>query len=230
MLKKTLILVIFSLIGFATPRLSSISSAENYNGNYSRNDNFYSSFSLTSNNNFCVGQTPTYQIFGGTPNATINWTSSGPLTQSQMSFQLNASGTFSGNGNAWQTSDVGSWTKTATMNGISQVLHFTVNNCGNIPAGGNINSNNTTSGNSYYDPYNNNILQPLGGTNNSNYMAPGNTYYDPYKDNIFQPFTGPTGSNLYQNPTPTNNQNYMAPGNTYYNPYTHDVPCIDTKC
>ncbi len=47
-------------------------------------------------------------------------------------------------------------------------------------------------------------------------MAPGNTYYDPYNDNIFQSFNG---NNNFGNTTLPTNSSYMAPGNTYYDPY-----------
>lgn len=91
------------------------------------------SFSLSSNNQFCVGQTPTYTISSSPAwaNQTINWTSShNGSINSQANFLLDGSGNWTASGNTWQSNDVGSWQKTAVINGVSQNLSFSVQNCG----------------------------------------------------------------------------------------------------
>src|SRR5579864_933860 len=69
------------------------------------------SFSLTSNNAFCVGQTPVYSITSSTSWAgqNINWTSShNGQTNSQTTFTLDSNGSWSASGSTWQSGDVGS--------------------------------------------------------------------------------------------------------------------------
>jgi hypothetical protein len=226
MVKKTFIFSGLAFMLFLAPRFADTSSANYY---YGQNT---AGFILTSNNNFCVGQTPVYNISNGPANAAVTWISYGPSGQTQTSFTLSNTGNFSGNGNAWQNSDIGSWTKMAVIDGVAQSLQLQVINCGQTSITGN-NANSSTSGNVYYDPYNN-ILQPLGsgGTNSNSYEAPGNTYYDPYNNDIFAPLGQPSGTvnnNNNQNTNSSNNNNYMAPGNTYYNPYGN-VPCLTSSC
>ncbi|MDR3642705.1 MAG: hypothetical protein P4L74_03720 [Candidatus Doudnabacteria bacterium] len=124
--------------------------AYNYNGTTTGSSG---SFSLTSNNSYCVGQIPVYTItapssWGG---QTISWTSAhNGAAASQTSFTLGSGGTWSASGNSWITSDVGIWTKTATISGQTQSLNINVQNCGNTNGTGQSNNSNGTIGNSSY--------------------------------------------------------------------------------
>lgn len=110
----------------------------NNNYNYNNNGNNYvspvsGSFSLSSNNNYCVNQSPTYSISapGSWGSQNIQWTSThnGQINV-QNTYSLNSSGSWSATGSTWQNSDIGSWTKTAVINGQTQTLNFTVQSCG----------------------------------------------------------------------------------------------------
>jgi hypothetical protein len=114
----------------------------NGNGTNPTTGSLSGSFTLTSNNNFCVGQTPVYTITSQSSlsGQTINWTSThGGVTAGQSTFTLDISGYWSASGNMWGSSDIGSWQKTAVINGLTQTLTFSVQNCGN--------SNNTNNSN-----------------------------------------------------------------------------------
>ncbi len=98
-------------------------------------NNLSGNFSLTSNNDYRVGQTPTYTISAPSnwDGQIINWTSSHNGISSQTTFSLNSSGQWTASGNTWGYGDVGSWQKTANINGVSQTLSFSVQNCGGTP-------------------------------------------------------------------------------------------------
>jgi len=154
------------------------------------------SFTLNSNNNYCVGQVPTYTITAPSNWAgqSINWTSRhNGSVNSQNTYTLGSGGSWSANGNAWDSSSVGSWQKTASINGASQTLSFNVQNCG-----GTVNNPPATSGTgfggsvgSYSDPtiggstgdYNNMIGnsttgQPFSSNNSGNNSSGRSAYYD----------------------------------------------------
>ncbi len=116
------------------PQYYSGNTQQNYSGqNYTPQGQ---NFSLTWNQQACVGQTPTYTISmpGSSPsgsNGTINWTSwhNGQM-MNQTTFNTDNNGYWSQSGNTWSSSDVGQWVKQATINGITQTLNFMVSNCG----------------------------------------------------------------------------------------------------
>ncbi len=89
-------------------------------------------FSLHSNNTYCVGETPTYTITSAPAwaNAVMYWTSTGPSDNSNQTANLDSSGNFSGNGWQWTQNDIGHWTKSATINGVTKNTSFEVTNCG----------------------------------------------------------------------------------------------------
>ena len=110
--------------------------------------------SFFSNNNYCVGQTPTYTVQAGmwAANQMATWLSSGPHGANQTTITMDNSGNFSGSGNTWSTFDIGNWTKTVTILGVSRSINFSVSSCGN-----NGNQNN-------YNNYNNNTSNCLTGS------------------------------------------------------------------
>ncbi len=76
----------------------------------------------------------------------------------------------------------------------------------------------------YYPPtYNTYPTYPY----STSYQAPGNTYYDPYNNNILSSSPSYNYPNSYYQPTYSTS--YQAPGNTYYDPYGL-VPCVNAPC
>ncbi len=112
-----------------------------YNNNYpytGSGSTVTGTFTLISNNEYCLGQSPTYAIEAPSSWAgqIINWTSSynGQL-MAQNTYQLGSNGTWSGTGNQWDNGMMGSWQKTASINGATQTITFTVTTCGNSGTG-----------------------------------------------------------------------------------------------
>ncbi len=239
-------------LNYQSPNYPAVYNQPTYTNPTPTYQNNTGSFVLTSNNNYCVGQTPTYTISGGQANASITWISVGPRGQTQMALALNSSGSFSGTGNIWQTADIGSWTKTATINGLSRSINFQVQSCGNtsgstynnqsVPTANNTSANlppstnsGPSAGNTYYDPYNNNLFNTTPPANND-YTLPGNTYYNPYNNNLLNTppasnsnsnlpgntYYDPYNNNLFSAPAPSNT-NSNLPGNTYYDPYNNNI-------
>lgn len=120
-----------------------------------------SGLTLTSNQAYCVGQTPSYSIYG-TPNASAIWTSwfNGRQTN-QLTLTLNSSGNFTGSGNTWQSRDIGQWTKQATVNGQSQSLQFSVSNCNNNSSSQTSQNTTVTISDNFFSP---NIMTVAAGT------------------------------------------------------------------
>ena len=179
-----IMIVIVSMGLFSLPRAANRLSADFTAG----------SFSLTSNNNFCVGQTPIYTIASQSSLAgqTINWTSThGGVTAGQSSFTLDSSGYWSASGNMWSSSDIGSWQKTAAINGLTQTLTFSVQSCGN--------SNNTNNSNLGTIGGSTGGLQTIGGstTGGSGQTLGGSvgTGSDPFGGSVYgnQTIGGSTG-------------------------------------
>lgn len=81
--------------------------------------------------NFVVGEVPTYVILGAAPNAPVLWTSTLnglPTGENQTNYgqTTDANGNLTGPGGAWTAEQVGTWTKTASVNGENFTVAFTV--------------------------------------------------------------------------------------------------------
>src|SRR3989344_1137832 len=80
---------------------------------------------------YLVGEAPTYTISGATPNSQIKWSSTrnGSSTGENSAYYgqiTNGSGYWQGSGASWQSSQLGQWTKTATIGTASMAASFGV--------------------------------------------------------------------------------------------------------
>ena len=79
---------------------------------------------------FQVGEVPVYSVTGTQPNSPIYWSSSRngvPVEDEAFYGQYtDANGNWSGSGNAWASTDAGSWTKTIHVDGGEDTFAFTV--------------------------------------------------------------------------------------------------------
>ncbi len=100
-------------------------------------------FTLTTDNNFCVGQNTRYTITSTANligqsilwNSTLNGQNTGENNYyvGQIVSGNGGLGFWSDVGSTWTTANIGQWTKTATINGISRTVSFEVKNCGTTP-------------------------------------------------------------------------------------------------
>jgi len=165
----------------------------------------YGTINISSNQAYCVGQTPMYFVNAGSAiNQTAQWTSwfNGSVN-SQLTISMDGNGYFSGSGNTWTAGDIGHWKKQVSFAGGSQSIEFNVRNCGNNSNTANTNYTNhmtsNSSGNNFLYPcINTPCTQTNNNTNNFSYPyvnAPGmqtNTnsninYNQTYNNNTYNP-------------------------------------------
>jgi|GEM_PF-4420601 len=173
------------------------------------------SFTLTSNNSYCMGQIPRYTVRAPAAWAgqTIRWTS---MWRDQItlenSYVLGPDGTWSESGNMWDAGTLGPWTKKAEINGVTQTITFTVSDCGSRVA--NTATNEGSSQNTY--PSNSYSQTPQPYTPPANYNNISGPYYN----------AGPayTDSNGYYCQPPTYRNDTPAPSyNNSTNSYNYPI-------